>query len=346
MDTPPTDANTIFLDNGFFRKLIHKKTGEAFNDGLRESADKHPDLKAHLSPIRPWRTAFGFMEWIGLNAEELPTPPPFDLTSPITDSTLLEAWSHYRSHYDTCSQLDQDEVSKLVAKQDLWILDSARELWNTAIAGTENPGDWLHFALAFDAVHKLVPPASLSDEYHFALIGAGFFGIQREVRNLSKFRLAKRLWDRSWNKMSKETPADPLMIAASQAMSIKNQADYLDGDLIHVATLGVEDHHGTDHKIICLTCDEPDQLIVRLGVYRGLLSYARKLYDKGATALGSPPDYDSYLNGVVYCFDHAARLVRKIDIESDTETLHFLGDEPKVVDADCQEPDVETDSES
>ena len=119
------------------------------------------------------------------------------------------------------------------------------------------------------------------------------------------------------------------MIAASQAMSIKNQADYLDGDLIHVATLGVEDHHGTDHKVICLTCDDPDQLIVRLGVYRGLLSYVRKLYDKDATALGYPLDYDSYLNGVVYCFDDDAQLVRKIDVESDTEILHFLGKEPE-----------------
>lgn len=46
--------------------------------------------------------------------------------------------------------------------------------------------------------------------------------------------------------------------------------------------------------------------------------------------LGYPEDYDSYMNGFVFCFDQSSSLQRRTDVREDTKILPFLGLYPDV----------------
>ena len=67
---------------------------------------------------------------------------------------------------------------------------------------------------------------------------------------------------------------------------------------------------------------------MRIRLYKGLLSYVRKLYREQADAEGYPIDYETSHNGEVHCFDSQGNLVRLIDVVSETPALLFLGKEP------------------
>ena len=110
-------------------------------------------------------------------------------------------------------------------------------------------------------------------------------------------------------------------------LSLGNWKDYLDSDLVHVAACGVVDSDGTRDRAVCLTCDRPEVVIMRIRLYKGLLSYVNKLYRVEADAEGWPTDYESSHNGEVLCFDSQGNLVRRIDVASETPALLFLGKE-------------------
>jgi len=111
-------------------------------------------------------------------------------------------------------------------------------------------------------------------------------------------------------------------------LKLGNWKDYLDSDLVHVAAYGVDDSDGTRHCAVCLTCDPSEVVIMRIRLYKGLLSYVRKLYGDKADAEGCQTDNESSHNGEVHCFDFQGNLVRRINVATETPALAFLGTEP------------------
>ena len=272
------------------------------------------------------------MEWIGLSGKEIATPPQFVPDNPITADTVLKAFAHFRAHYSSCPELEQQKLQERWEAQDARMAPWAQQLWKPMTKGTLegcDTADWLQTALALDAVHKVDLPPAVGREFYSQLFATSFFDEGRLIRNLSKFRLAKRLWDRSWNKLTQGQEPPQVLVEAHAAMSIKSKRDYLDCDLIHTAVLGVETEDGERHRVSCLTCDDPEVMLTRLGVYRGLLAYARKLHDEAATSLGFAANYDSCMNGWVCCFDESGKLVQRIDVRVDTTPLPFLGNPPE-----------------
>jgi hypothetical protein len=118
------------------------------------------------------------------------------------------------------------------------------------------------------------------------------------------------------------------MEGAQRLLRLENWNDYLDSDLVHVASYGVEESDGTRHRTVCLTCDRPEVVIMRIRLYKGLLSYVRKLYSEKADSEGCSTDYESSHNGEVHCFDSQGNFVRRIDVATETPALAFLGKEP------------------
>jgi len=321
-----SEEKVLMLDNGF----VHLLLAGAFDEALK---NEEGDLRSVLQPpCSPWRTPFAFMEWIGVSGKKIATPPEFVPDDPVTVDTVFKALEHFLAHYSNCPELEQQELQQKWEAQDARMDRWAQQFWKPMTKGTldgRETADWLQTALALDAVHKLDLPPAVGRDYYSQLFATSFFNDDRLIRNLSKFRLAKRLWDRTWNKLTQGEEPPPGLVDAHAAMSIKSKQDYLDCDLIHTAVLGVETEDGKRHRVTCLTCDDPDALLTRLGVYRGLLAYARKLHDQEAAALGYPADYDSCMNGHVYCFDHSGTLVRKIDVLNDTDALQFMGKPPE-----------------
>lgn len=318
----------LVFDTNFIRPLLKGSFHHLMNDPTS-------DLRLAIQPpFRAWRTPFSFMEWIGLSSESLPKPQPFD-PSTVSGTDFIEpAYRHYEAHYEVVKELDLANLRRLADEQTKHVCPRVLDIWDTMLSGIFGGGDassWLRFALAFDAVHKLDVPKSHRADYWSDLIRGGFFMADFRIRNLSKFRLAYQMWHRTRERLTaRGAPADrKLCIEETQRLlSLGNWKDYLDGDLVHTAVFGVEDRDGTRHRVVCLTCDQPEVLIMRIRVYKGLLSYVRKLYPEAADLEGAPIDYESSHNGEVLCFDPSGSLIRRIEVSTEAPALPFLGKEP------------------
>jgi len=320
-------ALPVLLDTGFFRHVTHRETGTDFWRNVLDSASGPLRPALNSENWVPQRTPLSFLEWIGLAPETLPRPRAFSFRLPMTNDPIGEAWDHFDAHYQSVAEINIDALLQLSREQrNHWVAHASADVWDAALAGItrqHNLEQWVRIALVFDAIHKLdLPPSSASDFYS-ELVSQGFFNEDPIVRNLSKFRLAKRLWDRACLCLPADKQA--LLVPAQGAMRIKNHADFLDCDLIHLAVLGYEDEHGSRRPISCVTCDDPGKLKIRLGVYRGLVQYAHKLYSDRAAKHGFSSDCETCFNGDVYCFDSHGTLVSHIDVRQDTCPIGFLG---------------------
>lgn len=318
----------VFFDTNFFRPLLK-------GDFHHHMANVGSDLRTSIKPpFCHWRSAFSFMEWIGLNSESLPKPIPFEPASITGTDFITPAYCHYQQHYDSVRELDRSNLEKLAVTQRKFVCPRMVDIWDTAIGGVFGQRDvsgWLRFALCFDAVHKLDVPPVHRGHYWSDLVAGAFFGAEPRIRNLSKFRLAYRMWVRTMEQLNYPgAPAEMAncLRAAHELLRIGNWKDYLDVDLVHIAAYGVEDADGTRHRVTCLTCDRPELVMMRIRLYKGLLSYVRKLYREKADAEGCPADYETCHNGEVHCFDSQGNLVRLINVAAETPALPFLGKEP------------------
>jgi len=176
-------------------------------------------------------------------------------------------------------------------------------------------------------VHKLDVKAPHRGDYWSNLIAAGFFKADIRTRNRSKFRLAYRMWIRRREELAHSVAPDQMACIedAHRHLNLGNWKDYLDGDLVHLAVNGGEDQAGR-HQVVCVTCDRPQVVTMRIRLYKGLLSYVRKLYREEADTEGLPQNFESSHNGEVVCFDNPGNLVRRIAVATDTPSLHLLGD--------------------
>jgi hypothetical protein len=325
---PHTVPRTLFFDTNFFRALLK-------GDFHHHMANLESDLRVAIKlPFRSWRTPFAFMEWIGLDSKSLPKPGHFDPASVDGTDFIVPAYHHYERHYATVRELDRQNLEKLAKTQRGYVCPRMVDIWDTAMGGVFDKRDvsgWLRFALCFDAVHKLDVPPDHRRDYWSDLIAGAFFKADPNIRNLSKFRLAYRMWLQTRERMIHPGASDEQKRCVEETqrlLKMGNWKDYLDSDLIHVATYGVEAKDGSRIKVSCLTCDAPETAIMRIRLYKGLLSYVRKLYRKDADAEKCPLDYESSHNGEVFCFDSKGELMRCIDVAKETPTLPFLGKEP------------------
>lgn len=320
------DRRVELLDTGFLRCLSSGSFSATM--ALDES-----DLFQVLAPTAtPWRTPFSFMEWIGLKPRRLPRPEPFDL-SQVSDGNYVEqAFRHYESHFEALPELRREHLEELATKQREQAGPHAIGIWDAMMAGffgARDESGWLKFALAFDAVHKIEPPPDHRQAFHSDLVAAGFFRANRQIRNLSKFRLAYRMWLRTREIMSDSQASEDQRRCIAEThdlLKIDNREDYLDGDLVHVAALGVESHDGVRNRVTCFTCDKPEVVRMRIRLYKGLLKFVRAVYADEADAEGTPSDYEASHNGEVYCFDSSGRLMAHIDVSAETPPLDYLGD--------------------
>lgn len=305
-------------------------------DGVQKTLHLHRrSIRGANFAVRVWSQSNGYTV-LGSTPEVRTfrgTPPPYLFEGPVGAHSLEDALAHYTNHYAQCDQLQQESLLSKAQEKEEFTDPFSLNMWRNISSDFlqhEGFADYLQTALAFDAVCKDRPTGKDNENaYYNELIANGFFTEPREIRNLSKFRLAKRLWDSAWNRMSQTTKNQPVMIEAQRAMSIKNQADYLDCDIIHASILGHEDPEGLINRVTSLTCDDPNVPITRIGIYKGLVSYARALYSEEAEEMKCPEDHATTFNGLIYCFNHDGTLAKRIDIAKDCPTLPFLGNIPE-----------------
>lgn len=87
---------------------------------------------------------------------------------------------------------------------------------------------------------------------------------------LSRFRIAKRMWDQFYANARHYVPnAAGAISVANKAMQLKTRRDFLDCDIYHLACFGWH-----DADVTILTCDPPDSILNRIAVYKGMVNAA------------------------------------------------------------------------
>lgn len=104
----------------------------------------------------------------------------------------------------------------------------------------------------------------------------GFFALQFFIdapvsNSISKFRLAKKLWDYYYQKEKYKKSINDIRIP-NKAMSLKRNKDYLDGDLIHYLCFGMKSE-GETYRTVIFTSDSKDNLIFRISVYKWIIDF-------------------------------------------------------------------------
>jgi hypothetical protein len=288
----------LFFDNCFIRRLWEG----AFTNAL---VSRQTDLwKAIEPPFKAFRTPFSFMEWIGIEKKNLKNVPSFVKPWKPGGDWILDAFKHYRSHFDSLEDLNIERITERFSTQRNCVAPIFMDVWDAVFSrildGTKNESDWLRFALAFDAVQKIDVGRKNTHGYVSDLMSS-FSG--DETRGFSKFRLAVSFW-----KSKRDISDNQDEWRKTWALvRLKNSEDYLDCDLVHAATFG---GHGELDRfpLICITCDRSDVVRTRIMVYKFFFKLMRTV------GIQCSDSDEEKFNGEVLCFDKSGNLADHIDV--------------------------------
>lgn len=156
--------------------------------------------------------------------------------------------------------------------------------------------------LEFDAIQKFEFPMSVKESMHCFMTVFYIFRSNLKVRNASKFRLVKQLWQRVYSPSRQRL--DPTnqkeLDAANKIMMVKNQSDYLDCDLIHQAVFGIQKAEGF-RRVHSFTLDSLETIHLRIRAYKGFIKFCQSELPAGMIG-ESPPDFISHANGKVIAY--------------------------------------------
>ncbi|MEZ0389888.1 MAG: hypothetical protein ACAI34_22610 [Verrucomicrobium sp.] len=307
----------LFFDTGFYRRFIGVRTASSFDIAFFGSRNKA--LFPFIDTGRLHRTPFAFLEWVGISERVLKCPTPPDAEELVANLDVPALYQFWYDFFKTVPELQTEELRAAVLSHRKWVAAHRVKLWEASCEDIVASPECLHMlceALAFDRVHNHVGDATPLRELHDALAFHGFISNHLYARNGSKFRLARRIWDRVWREKSESDRH--FLKGVQDAMSIASHHDYADCDLIHLACLGYERHEKARLPVACFTFDEAAVLVHRISCYRGLIKATSEMYPTMASQLGFPSDYDRAYNGVVFCLSHDGSLKDTIDVATDT----------------------------
>lgn len=187
---------------------------------------------------------------------------PSALFAAVLEEALVQFEGHSKLAPDRLMARAQD-LRQHIPENGLALFD----MWVTRPCGQPDFATKLAEVLAWDAAcawpypRKIVPGI---ERYLASLM------IRPGSAHLSRFRLAKRMWEIFYSHARDSVPgANDLVEAGRRAMKIKSRGDILDCDLIHRACFGDD-----DRDVLVLTCDRPEIVEHRIAIYKGMVENA------------------------------------------------------------------------
>jgi hypothetical protein len=212
-------------------------------EGFRASLARHRlPPEGGLPPLE--MTPLAFLEAIGID------PPHYE------GFPLPAGWARYEETYLVTSaiaqmakdffakapELQADHLRKRVEELRQKTDPAAQELFDlclTRFVSRDKFEEEILGHLAFDFVYKSRYPEEMREEV-FEFLAASLFGAAAEnVSGLSKMRIVKTLWDRSYERLLKNNPGSKREIQAlDREMRFRTYKDFLAWELVHHSILG------------------------------------------------------------------------------------------------------------
>ncbi|HKV10601.1 MAG TPA: hypothetical protein VJ725_20840 [Thermoanaerobaculia bacterium] len=150
---------------------------------------------------------------------------------------------------------------------------AAHELFDsclTRFVSREGFEDGVYSHLAFDFAYRYQFPDAVREDI-FQFFAASLFAAGESVSAVSKLRVVKTLWDRSYERLLKKSPAKRAEIRALDAeMRLRTFNDYLDWEAVHYSILGYAAGERF-HPVVAFTPDSEETLKIRCSAYKSAL---------------------------------------------------------------------------
>lgn len=260
------------LDSRLFRLLCTPGQAGAL-DAFRASLARHGLLtEGALPPVE--MTPLAFLDAAGIE------PPPVEVL-PLTPNVIKTEESFMitgfvakqaKDFLAKAPELQADALRKRIEELREKTDPTAHDLFDSCLSRFVSPDgfqDRLHGHLAFDFLYRYrFPEACREDVFEF--LAASLFAAGESVSGLSKVRIIKALWDRSYEKLLKKYPGTRDKIQAlDREMRLKTFRDYLDWEVLHYSILGSDGE--PVRPVIAFTPDPEETVKARSSAYKSAL---------------------------------------------------------------------------
>ena len=260
---PPASRRLMILDTNIMQYAITSPSGTVIH---RLNTEIERTRIAEAAETDLCMTPFQLLEVLGTVIPDVGVstqPSKGQSRRQLLDRVFNEA----RAKYAVLPQLAQSSLAARADERRSYLPEEAHALFDLCIAGPCSQTELtlqIASALAWDYGLKSVFPKSIAQEIDSTL---AVLLLVTGDSQLSRFRIAKRLWDAFYAKGRKLAPqAVEGIEAANKAMRLKTRRDFLDCDLYHMACFG-----WFDADVTVLTCDPPDSIMNRIAVYKGMV---------------------------------------------------------------------------
>ncbi len=319
------------LDTNLFRKACKSKNG-AFILNLNASLSRNLYLKN--SEITAFKlTPFGLLEYLGIVP---PHPTSIEIPANISESANSRAIADHiiiaaKAFYSACDELKLRNLKAKCAEQEAYVEYEARPLFDICVKNIldqPNIEEVIVGFLAFDYLYKHRFNVEL-EKIMLQYLSVHFFMDDAFSSSVSKFRLSKRVWDKIREDLVKQYKNDEeklkLIEIYTNSMKIKNQRDFLDGDLVHYIAYGHE-YNGQRCRVVALTCDDSFNVCDRVVLHRLVGDVIYNNCDKNVKALFQ--NMAKHKGGFVVTCNDDGHFTKILDISQLPKPL--MGEKPSI----------------
>jgi len=313
----------IFLDNNFYRRLCTSKDGSALQKWIASIQAKPAWADLILGgQLIPYVTPFSILEALGITVPYPDVQIPAHLRKGA--GTALDQFEFVdaaaKKYFASLSVLTPEHLEQRFMAQSRYTHPSAQPIERMHLqSGLRDPNlpRKLTTVLSFDFLVKY----PFSRECRRGLRGFVFvhwlFLQNSLLSSLSKYRLAKAIWDDAFAEMQGTASLRvPDAEEINALMSLKAHRDFVDTELIHLAVHGYYDGH-TYRRLLCVTCDARDVMVNRVRIYK-------TLYNACLAFVGDSPDMHAqyanilsqFANGLILICNESCEVVSVIDVSS------------------------------
>jgi hypothetical protein len=261
------------LDSRLFRVLCAVEPTGAL-DRFRASLARH-----RLSPGGDLpalgMTPLAFLDAVGLDPPQLDA---FSLPQNVTrsgESSLITGFvvAMAKELLGKAPELQAESLQKRVEELRQKTPPAAHELVDLCLAGfLSRPkfAEEIHTHLAFDFLYRYQFPDALREDM-FEFLAVSLFAAGESVSGVSKMRIIKALWDRSYERLLKKNPGVRGEIQAlDREMKPRTYRDYLEWEVVHHSILGYGAGE-VDHPVAAFTLVSEEMVRQRCSAYKSAL---------------------------------------------------------------------------
>lgn len=265
----------FLFDNNTFYDLCKSKDSTNINNYL-DTIHTHQIL-GQINEYSLQYTPFSVLEALSI---EIPFPNNIKIDKDIlklkeAERIATNIFQQALDFYNNEPYLSIENLLNKLDEEENRVNSKAKFLFNNTVSNVVRDSLFITEAvkaLSMDYTIKFDYPKEIRADMN-GFFGAQFF-IDNEIsRFISKFRLAKKLWDYYYQKEKNKKSLNDLTIP-NNAMSFKRIKDYLDGDLIHYLCFGVKTEN-ENYRTTVFTTDSKGTLLFRISVYKWIINFIK-----------------------------------------------------------------------